>query len=360
MDISKIDKNLAVQSSFPEELSFYDSECEPFKIYGIFREGDKFTRLPGDVARTVSNGVSGLAPHTAGGRVRFITDSANVAIRAEMKNAGIMPHMAPSGSAGFDLYTLDESLGETFVSTYQPPTDINKTNAFDSIARLGGKKRRELTIHFPLYSSVSKLYIGLDPDAYIEAPTPYKNKKPVVYYGSSITQGGCASKPGDIYQEVISRRFGLDYINLGFSGNAKAEDSIAEYISKLDMSIFVYDYDHNAPNPEHLEATHEKMFLKIRQKNPTLPIILMARPRYVVSEDTEKRLEIIRKTYENALARSDGNVYFITGRELMAICKNEGSVDGTHPTSLGFYSMGVAVGDVIEKILKKNPEITAK
>ena len=360
MDIAKIDKNFAVESSFTEVVKFYDAESEPFKIYGIYREGERFTRMPSDVAKTVNNGVKRLIYNTAGGRVRFVTDSANVAIKAKMNNAVIMPHMSLAGSAGFDLYEYDSELGETYVATYRPPIEVTKTNSFDGIARLGSKKMRELTIHFPTYSGVDKLYIGLDPDATVEEPKPYKNEKPVVYYGSSITQGGCVSKPGDTYQEIISRRFGLDYINLGFSGSAKGEDTIAEYISGLDMSIFVYDYDHNAPNPEHLAATHEKMFLAIREKNPKLPIIMMSRPRYVQTTDTKKRLEVITKTYENAKAHGDGNVYLISGRELMAICKNEGSVDGTHPTSLGFFSMAKAVGDVIEKILEKNPEIIRK
>ena len=171
-----------------------------------------------------------------------------------------------------------------------------------------------------------------------------------MYYGSSITQGGCASRPGMSYQAIVSRRFDYDYINLGFSGNAKAEDTIIDYIKNLDMSIFIYDYDHNAPTVEHLANTHEKMFKAIREAHPNLPIIMMSRPKFKLTDLEEQRLEIIKTTYNNAIASGDKNVYLITGKELTALCGNEGTVDNCHPTDFGFASMAKAVGDVIEKI----------
>ena len=355
MDISKIDKNFVVETSFTEEVVMFDAECEPFKIYGIFKENGRFVRMPYEIAKNVNNGVKDLVFKTAGGRVRFMTDSPYIAIKSEMASVSNMSHMALVGSAGFDLYFEDEELGETYAATYRPAPDMKF--GFESIAHIGERKMRMITIHFPTYSGVNKLYIGLAPDSTLKEPIPYKNKKPIVYYGSSITQGGCASKPGDTYQDFISRRFGVDYINLGFSGSAKGEDTIAEYIKSLDMSIFVYDYDHNAPSPEHLEKTHEKMFLTIREAHPNIPIIIMSRPRWVMNEHTKKCLEVIKGTYNRAIERGDENVYLLTGRELMAICKNDGSVDGTHPTSLGFFSMAKAVGDVIEKIIESHPDV---
>jgi len=203
------------------------------------------------------------------------------------------------------------------------------------------------------------VFIGIDPEAQLLPPESYRNSRPMVFYGSSITQGGCASKPGDSYQAIISRALNLDYINLGFSGNARAEKSMADYISSLDMSIFVYDYDHNAPSPEYLKETHERMFLTIREKHPDLPIIMMSRPRYNITPDTAARLAIIKETYERAIARGDKNVYLITGRELMAICKNDGSVDGTHPTSFGFYSMAQPLIHRISEIIAARPDVLA-
>ena len=171
-----------------------------------------------------------------------------------------------------------------------------------------------------------------------------------MYYGSSVTQGGCASRPGMSYQGIISRRFDYDFINLGFSGNAKGEDAIAEYIKNLDMSVFVYDYDYNAPTVEHLNSTHEKMFKTIRKVNPNLPVIMMSRPKFNLTEIEEQRLNIIKTTYENAILKGDKNVYLLDGKKLTELCKNDGTVDNCHPTDLGFFSMAKAVGDIIEKI----------
>ena len=353
MDISLIDKNLKVQTAVGDTpITFHDAEESPFKLYGLFREGDRLVRMPGDIAATVNKKVAVLYQHTAGGRVKFRTDSVNVAIRAEMNNISVFSHQPLIGTAGFDLYEKDSEHGEVYLRTYKPPTNIK--DGFESLEKLEGKKMRELTLHFPTYSGVNKLYIGLDPDAKIEAAEGYTHEKPVVFYGSSITQGACASKPADTYESVLSRRFDFDYINLGFSGSACAEEAIYNYINTLDMSIFVYDYDHNAKDPDHLLRTHERMFLAIREKHPTLPIIMMTRPRYIANSDTKARLEIIKATYERARANGDENVYLVTGRELMALCKTNGMADTAHPTSLGFFSMAEALSPIFEKILNKN------
>ena len=201
-----------------------------------------------------------------------------------------------------------------------------------------------------MYSDVKELYIGLQKDAVLKEAKPYKNTKPIVYYGSSVTQGGCASRPGMSYQAIISREFDYDYINLGFSGNGRAEDEIAEYISNLDMSVFVYDYDYNAPTPEYLEETHEKMFKTIREKQPDLPIIMMSRPKFFLNDRERKRRSIIETTYKNAISAGDKNVYFIDGEALTELCKDEGTVDGTHPTDFGFVSMANAVSKVLANI----------
>jgi len=343
-DISKVDKNFEVKTNIgKEDIKFFNAEDAPFKIYGIFKDDGKFRRLPEAVAKTVNDGVHILHANTAGGRVRFVTDSSYVAIVAKMDGLGKMPHFAFTGSIGFDMYA-----DNFYIKTFAPTVDI--TDGFESVIELETNELREITINFPLYSNVKELYIGLQKNSVLKEASPYKNAKPLVYYGSSITQGGCASRPGMSYQAIISRRFDYDYINLGFSGNAKAEDTIIDYIKNLDMSIFIYDYDHNAPTVEHLANTHEKMFKAIREAHPDLPIIMMSRPKFKLTDLEEQRLEIIKTTYNNAIASGDKNVYLITGKELTALCGNEGTVDNCHPTDFGFASMAKAVGDVIEKI----------
>jgi len=346
--IEDVDKNLKVETKIEKEgLKFYDALSEPFKIYGVFMEDGMFRRMPEKVAESVSKNVWMLHSHTAGGRVRFRTNSPYVAINVKMGSIGKMPHFALAGSAGFDMYTNNGN-GEVYVRTFMPPYDME--DGYESICEIPDVKMQDITIDMPLYSEVKEIYIGLDENARIEAPTPYIDKKPIVYYGSSITQGGCASRPGNSYQQIISRRFNCDYMNLGFSGSARAEDAIIEYVKSLDMSIFIYDYDWNAPNAQHLRNTHEKMFMAIREAHPETPIIIMPAPKWTLPNFMVERREVILKTYENAIARGDKNVYYIDGKELMALCKDDGTVDGVHPTDFGFHSMAKAVGDIIEKI----------
>lgn len=346
MDISKVDKNFAVETNIQREgLVFFDAETAPFKIYGIYRDGEKFRRLPEAVAEATSPGVHALHANTAGGRVRFVTDSPFIAISAHMGSVGKMPHFAFTGSIGFDLYT-----GKRYLNTFVPPVDV--VDHFEGIRETDGTLR-EYTINFPLYSEVKKLYIGLQEGCRLEAAPEYAISTPVVYYGSSITQGGCASRPGCAYQSIITRTLNCDHINLGFSGNAKGEEAMAEYIAGLKMSAFVYDYDHNAPNPAHLAATHEKMFKTIRVAQPELPILMLTRPKYYLEETEKERLEIVRRTYENALAAGDKNVYFIPGTELLIdLVREEALVDNCHPADGGFISMAYVIGEKLRQILK--------
>ncbi len=344
-DITQIDRNFAVKSAIDKkDIVFLSADEKPFKIYGVFKEQGKYRRMPENVAKTVSDGVYLLHSNTAGGRVRFLTDSTYVAIHTVMDGLGRMPHFAYTGSMGFDLYA-----GNDYIQTFVPPKDME--NGYESIIEFGSAELREITINFPLYSNVKELYVGIQKGATLQEPIPYKNEKPIVYYGSSTTQGGCASRPGMSYQAILSRRFHQDYINLGFAGSAKAEDEMVAYIKSLDMSMFVYDYDHNAPTVEHLAKTHEKMFCEIRSSHPNIPIIMMSRPKFQLNEEEKERLKIIEATYRNALASGDSNVYLINGEMLTQLCKNEGTVDNAHPTDFGFVSIAQALSGVIEKIV---------
>lgn len=374
-DIAKIDKNFEVKTKIGKDDVVYRNVLEePFRVYGVFHEDGKFRRLPEAVAKTVSEGVLALHANCAGGRVRFRTNSKYVAIYAELENIGRMPHFPLTGAAGFDIYA-DYGVPDRFLMTFVPPYDM--VDSYESVCNLFTAEDREVTINFPLYTDVKNLYIGVSKDAYIEAPKPYRVEKPVVYYGSSVTQGGCASRPGNAYQAVISRRLSCDHINLGFSGVAQAELEIANYIRDLDMSAFVFDYDHNAPSFEHLEKTHERMYKIIREAHPDIPIIFASKPKYLNDLYTERwfadqygldaeniktlddeanfgltrTLEIIQKTYKNAIAAGDKNVYLIPGGELMKYCDHDGTVDICHPTDYGFASMARVFGDLLAKVL---------
>ena len=123
-----------------------------------------------------------------------------------------------------------------------------------------------------------------------------------------------------------------------------------EYISNLDMSVFVLDYDWNAPNVEHLKATHEPFYKAVREKHKDIPIIMMSRPKYYLTDVEKERRAVVEETYNNAVKNGDNNVYYIPGNTLMdEMVKDNGTVDGVHPNDAGFLSMA----NVIEPVLRK-------
>lgn len=352
ISIAKIDKNMAIPNTIQRDhMVFHSVLQEPFKVYGVYHENGCFRRLPEKVAAEVSEGVYNLSTNTAGGRVRFITDSPSIAISADMWQIGKMSHFALTGSAGFDLYENEDGQ-ETYFGTFRPPFQI--AEGYESRIELGERKWRQLTINFPLYSGVKDLCIGICEDSSVKSPLPYRYDNPVVYYGSSVLQGGCASRPGNAYPAILSRWFQCDHVNLGFSGSAKGEVRMAEYISQLAMKMFVYAYDGNAPDKEHLLRTHSRMFNIIREANPDLPIVFISSvgmKRFY--DDRDARKQIIFDTFQSAVNKGDNNVYFLDGSKIWGEKCCDCTVDGCHPNDLGFYYMAEAVRDVMSTIFNR-------
>lgn len=349
--VAEIDKNFKLETHLEEKkISFYNIKEKPFDIYGLYhpQKGRRFTRMNPEIARKVNEGVEALNYHTAGGRVRFRTDSPYVAISVRMPSIFRMAHMPLSGSSGFDLY-LSNQQGYQYEASFIPP--VESVNGFEAIHYFKDTEMKDITINFPLYNEVSEVYIGISKDSTLSSGGKYRNEFPVVYYGSSITQGGCASRPGNCYQAMLSRKFDLDYVNLGFSGSARGEQVMAEYLAEMDMSCFVYDYDHNAETVELLEQTHAPMYKIIREKNPFLPIIMLSRPDIRKSDDTDKRFAVIEKTYQDARQSGDNQIYLIDGRTIMSdLGEDAGTVDGIHPNDLGFWCMTRKIGEVMQEI----------
>ena len=350
-DITKYDKNFASEKFNRDDIHFYDVRNDPIKLYGIMTEGPCFCRMPEAVATSVSKGVLVLHRNTAGGRARFRTNSSFVALTVKMNSYCVMSHMTPTGSAGFDLY-----VGTKFQGIFRALPQYQEEYA--GIIHLDNPNGEmlDITINFPTYSNVESVAIGISDSATIEEPKPYSIETPFLYYGSSITQGGCCSRPGNQYQGYIERAFDANYINLGFSGNGKGEPEMADYIAEQEMSLLVLDYDHNAPTLEHLEATHEPFFLRIREKHPDLPVIMMSSPDLSHGiKQHKKRTAVIEKTYQNALKRGDKNVYFIHGDDLFTAVKDRDActVDGCHPNDLGFYSIAQVLMKTVEKIFPR-------
>lgn len=340
-----LDKNFVIPSSVDKDgFTFYDATG--FDVYGIKSTHGGFCRINPDEARKISENVFEISYETAGGRVCFATDSPKIAIIAEYNRVAKLPNYSFSTTMGFDIYS-----GGRFVGVFVPP--FHATESYESVVKapFDDGKMHEYTVNFPICSDVKRLLIGVARGSKIAKGGRYTQELPIVFYGSSTTQGACASRPGNAYENIVSRALNSDFINLGFAGNALGEEAMARYIAGLDMSAFVYDYDYNAPSAEHLAATHERMFKIIREAKPHLPIIIMSAPKPYPNDGDKKREQIIYTTYKNAKERGDGNVYFLSGSEILLPVRDYALTDNIHPGDVGF----VAIANAIISMLKALP-----
>ena len=354
MRIEDIDPNLKIETDIEEpDLVWLDAKSAAFSLYGVSYDEEKgcYVRLPVEIAEAVSTRVAGLNYHTSGGRLRFRTNSSFIGIRVVRNPRIPMGHMALCGQSGFDLYRESEK-GEIHYKTFVPPHD--QTDGYSSPFKTDGVER-DYTLNFPLYDGVQELYIALKKDALLKPAAPYANNLPVVFYGSSITQGGCASRPGTLYQGHLSRWLNMDYYNLGFSGACRAEDAMADYINSLKMKAFVYDFDHNSPNYDFLKEHHLPFFRKIRAAHPDLPILMVSAPDAKIHGGSwMDRRDLIRNNYELLKSEGDENLWYVDGSAMFdGDVELECTVDGTHPTDLGFYFMARAMRPALEEMLKK-------
>ena len=355
MKYEEVDKNFRIETNITEpDIVWLDVKNAPFVISGVNYDEKRgcYTRMPHDLAEEIGEYVAFHNLSTAGGRVRFRTDSKFIGICAVMNTTYVMSHITFLGQSGFDLYRKTEGeCKEIFYHSFVPP--MGMTTGYSAPFTTDGSMA-DYTINFPICDGVKELYIALKKDAVILEPTPYRYSVPIVYYGSSITQGACASRPGNSYQAMLSRQLDTDYMNLGFCGNCKGQPLMVDYLASLNMSVFVCDYDYNAPNPEYLRETHLPLYRKMRAAQPSLPIIFMSSPNIRTECKTYiERRDIIRQTYQTALDEGDKNVYFIDGAELY-----EGehwdscTVDGCHPNDLGFFRMASRIERELKSLLK--------
>ena len=352
MNLSQIDPSLVYDGSITEaDIAFYDIKKLPVDFYGLYDPlGEApYKRMPVDAAELVSDRVAALNLNTAGGRIRFSTDSAYVAISVTVPKA-TNAIMTAVNVRGFDLYEDFPTTGQSkFRGVYKPGG--KNPEGYQGIIKFTEKKMRYFTLNFPCYAQVHEVLLGLQKDSVIGEGMKYVNSKPIVYYGSSITQGAAACRPGNTYQNMISRRFNFDYHNYGFSGSGKAEPAMVEYLAGLDMCCFVCDYDHNTPNAEYLHKTHFPMYEQIRAAHPDIPYIMISRPDF----DADYNQSILRRdaiidSFRRAYGAGDKLVYYIDGAGIFAgeyeyCC----TVDGTHPNDLGFMLMSEAIIAVIKR-----------
>lgn len=368
MRIEDIDKNFRPAKVGEREVAYLNAIESPFSLEG-FPWGDpakgEFFRLPPDMKvddnlanyEDVNGGAYWNAHHqTSGGAVRFRTDSAFISVRSNLSDSCDMNHMPRAGSAGFDLY-CGCGKDAVFAATAQPNRDeaVLERVLFDGPQY--GREMRDWILNFPLYGGLKTIEIGLEPGSSVEPPTPHVHGR-IAFYGSSITQGGCASRPGNNYCSMLCRALDAEQVNIGFSGCGRGEFSVARAIASIDgLDAFVMDYDHNAPNPDHLLATHERFFRIVREARPDLPVVMLSRcdvdcRRFYDEAEAKRRRDVVKATYDHAVADGDRHVHFIDGFTLFGDDGRDAcTVDGTHPNDLGFRKMYETVLPVLRRAI---------
>ncbi len=334
-------------------MRFYSCIQPPFSLHGLLgrREEGAFWRLPDEVIDTVSGNVSKIARRASGGRVRFRTDSPKIVFRMGLKTLEVAQHMPLSGSAGADVF-LGQGAASRYAALIAPEDYTHKTA---EITLVTDGALEQVTVNLPRNEPLDFLQIGVEEEAQLLPPLPYRYETPIIFYGSSITEGGAASRPGCAYTSLVCRRLDCDYVNLGFARSAKGEQAMARFVSAQKMSAFVLDYDHNAPTPTFLAQTHSAFFQTVREAQPELPIVLLSRPNFFRDpEDAAARRAVIQKTYENARRAGDRQVYFVDGESLLAGTEPSNcTADGIHPNDAGFQRMAEVLTPVLARILEQ-------
>jgi len=308
-------------------------------------------RLPGRMKSVVRPEVWELATNPCGGRIRFASDTTTLAIRLKYdsinKDAN---NMCPIGHSGVAAYVDGH-----FWAVAWPTAPGEMENVFDKdVAR----RKREYTLYLPIYHDVRVLAVGFDEKAKISKPAPFAIKKPVAFYGSSITQGGCASQSGMPYQAIMGRMLNIDFVNLGFSGEGCGEPEMAEAFSDIDASCFVVDFAQNCRTVEEMRTNYPAFLAAIRRKHRTAPIIcvtpIFATGEACMRERSARHREfrvVVREAVAARKKAGDTKITLVEGTELITPDEGDSFVDGVHPNDLGFQRMAERLAPYVARAL---------
>lgn len=330
-----------------KEYSFRNA---PVRVYGapyFYRDGT-MKRFEKELAKKMFFGVTEwkLDVRSPGARVAFRTDAQEIRFVIDLEGIAPDPGMSLYSAQSADVFIGGEYRGQIV------PVDMYNT------PRAEGTFKKEaimqdVLVFLPRNEAAKEVTILLPEEARIEAPTPYAHPVPVMFYGSSITEGAHAGKPSNAYVCLLSRWLDFDFVNFGISGSARGELFVADHLNRFEKSVFVLDYDYNAPDEEHLEKTHQAFFQRIREQDPDLPVIILSGP-WLKENDPgpARRREIIKKTYADAVKAGDKKVWFVDGGAFFGdgdreIC----SADRIHPNDHGMYLMARALVPVMKQAL---------
>ncbi|MDD3106355.1 MAG: SGNH/GDSL hydrolase family protein [Bacilli bacterium] len=326
-------------------------------IYGFnwIKQDQIYRRLPlssFEEIKKVCPLINDLADKTSGGQIHFVTDSDSIAIYAKIKGRAQLAGMTAVACGGFDCYVGKSYQDLKFYNTAR--FDIN-TNEYKTIVFENEPNLKYVVINFPVYGGVEHLEIGVKASSIIKKPEALDSKR-IVIYGTSITQGACASRPGLTFTNILSRRLHKEFLNFGFSGNAFGEIELARLIASIsDVSLFILDYEANGGTNGKLALTLEAFIQEIRKHHPKTPIAVLSRIKYLFDDihaEMGKKRETIRAFQEDLVKRlkkNDPNIWYINGSLLLGKDYSEYTIDSIHPNDLGFMK----IADGLEKAIVK-------
>jgi lysophospholipase L1-like esterase len=309
-----------------------------------------YARFPTKAKKTISGNDYGLGLNSTGLRIRFQTDAPTLQVRWTVTNHALeFPHMPATGVSGVDLYARAKNGRWRFVGNGRPQA-VSNTALF---ALPTPPAAQEFMLYLPLYNGTQSVEIGIPKNCTISKPHASTSAwaKPVVFYGSSIVQGGCASRPGMASVAIAGRLLNADTINLGLTGSGRMEPEIADLLAELDPSLFVIDA---LPNmvPEQVAARVAPFVAKIRAKHPATPILLVEDPSFRNESPTPKGA-ILHAIFEKLVAAGDKHLYYLSAKNVLGDdC--EGTVDGCHPNDLGMMRQAKAYANAIANALNKH------
>lgn len=316
-----------------------------------------YDRLPARAEGRATASVWGLSKHSAGMAVRFRTDSRTIQARWKLRSQNLaMPHMPATGVSGLDLYGKGDDGRWSWIGAGRP-TEFPQNTA--SLASGLPSGEREYLVYLPLYNGVEQVEIGIASDATLKRDAAAGSRKPIVFYGTSITHGGCASRPGMAYPAILGRRFDQPTVNLGFSGSGKMEIEIAELLGEIDAAAFVLDALPNM-TPEMVAERAAPFVRRLRAARPDTPIALCEDRTFTNARWFEgtrdlhnKRRAELRKAFDTLTAEGVKGLTLIDGPSQLGE-DGEDTVDGSHPTDLGFLRQADRFEKTLRDVLPKN------
>ncbi len=349
---------MVAEEALPQDTQWVDARELTIEGQGWTDTKYPYDRLPAEAEGVVPAAVWGLSLNSAGIAARFTTDAEWIACRWKLRSGNLaMDHMPATGMSGVDLYmrmpeAMQKPPGQEWhwIGTGRPKQQEMESRLASGIP----EGENEFTLYLPLYNGTTSLEIGVPAGATIAAALD--RGKPVVVWGTSITQGGCASRPGMAYPAIMCRWLDMPHINLGFSGNGQMQPEVTQFIAELDAAAFVIDCLPNM-SPDLVTERTAPVVRTLREAHPDTPIVLVENIEYQASaalaaprRGYQSKNAAFKAVYDQLIADGVTGLTYVEGEPLFGN-DGEATVDGTHATDLGFLRMAEGLTPVLKDIL---------